>query len=297
MSGKRPRENGQLSKIDYEIREASSSQQYHAARAYSDRCPPTLHVSSNSRALNICLVYRAAKQPGHFTRAGPRTLAGRAIIASTRNNRHDYQLEYDSQVRTLNESLTKFVHRELARDDSENLTLALHEYTEQAERIKDRYQRYHGTVLACGNSDCGQVGLGEEEEEKNVALLTPLPTLAGKRITYVACGGISSVVCTADGRVFSWGCNDDGALGRASATDTVAKFMYSSARVALADAASDTLRAVGVVSGVAFAVVQSQATPHYSTALLAHALCMHCQHRSCQSTLTALFTSSRVLTH
>jgi regulator of chromosome condensation len=77
-----------------------------------------------------------------------------------------------------------------------------------------------GTVLACGNSDCGQVGLGEEEEEKNVALLTPLPTLAGKRITYVACGGISSVVCTADGRVFSWGCNDDGALGRASATDT-----------------------------------------------------------------------------
>ena len=69
-------------------------------------------------------------------------------------------------------------------------------------------------MLACGNSDCGQVGLGEEDDEKNVALLTPLPTLAGKRITYVACGGISSVVCTADGRVFSWGCNDDGALGR-----------------------------------------------------------------------------------
>jgi hypothetical protein len=103
---------------------------------------PTLHVSSHLRSPNVYLAFYAAKQPGHFTRAGPRTLAGRAVVASTRNNRHDYQLEYDSQVRALNECVTKFVHRELARDDSENLALALHEYSEQAERIKDRYQRY-----------------------------------------------------------------------------------------------------------------------------------------------------------
>jgi hypothetical protein len=84
----------------------------------------------------------SVQQAGRFTRADPRTLAGRAIVASARNNRHDYQLEYDSQVRALNESLTKFVHRELARDESENLTQALQEYAEQAERIKDRYQRF-----------------------------------------------------------------------------------------------------------------------------------------------------------
>jgi len=30
----------------------------------------------------------------------------------------------------------------------------------------------------------------------------------------VAVGGLHSMVCSVDGRVYSWGCNDDGALGR-----------------------------------------------------------------------------------
>lgn len=43
------------------------------------------------------------------------------------------------------------------------------------------------------------------------ALVSGLP--ADTRISAVGCGGEHSVACTADGRVFSWGCNEDGQLG------------------------------------------------------------------------------------
>ena len=39
----------------------------------------------------------------------------------------------------------------------------------------------------------------------------------GLRVIKVVCGGMHSVVLTSNGRVFSWGCNDDGALGRPEA--------------------------------------------------------------------------------
>ena len=39
-------------------------------------------------------------------------------------------------------------------------------------------------------------------------------SLREKRIATVACGGLHNVAATADGAVFTWGCNDDGSLGR-----------------------------------------------------------------------------------
>ena len=41
-------------------------------------------------------------------------------------------------------------------------------------------------------------------------------SLRDKRIRLLACGGIHTVAVGDDGRVWTWGCNDDGALGRAT---------------------------------------------------------------------------------
>lgn len=62
-----------------------------------------------------------------------------------------------------------------------------------------------------GDGDCGQLGLGEDVTEK----LRPFPLdLEGTGVVQVVCGGMHTVALTADGVVYSWGVNDEGALGR-----------------------------------------------------------------------------------
>lgn len=41
-----------------------------------------------------------------------------------------------------------------------------------------------------------------------------LPFSLTNRITKIVCGGLHTLALTDQGQVFSWGCNDDGALGR-----------------------------------------------------------------------------------
>lgn len=39
-------------------------------------------------------------------------------------------------------------------------------------------------------------------------------SLRGKNVCNIACGALHNVAATSDGRVYTWGCNDDGAVGR-----------------------------------------------------------------------------------
>lgn len=55
----------------------------------------------------------------------------------------------------------------------------------------------------------------EDENNKDKKKQEPIPNpLFNQTIYKVACGSIHSVVLTTDGRVFTFGCNDEGALGR-----------------------------------------------------------------------------------
>jgi regulator of chromosome condensation len=71
-----------------------------------------------------------------------------------------------------------------------------------------------GDVYVAGNGDCSQMGLGEAEELMECAVPTKVACLSAKRIVMVACGGMHTVALTEGGRLWSWGCNDDCALGR-----------------------------------------------------------------------------------
>ena len=70
-----------------------------------------------------------------------------------------------------------------------------------------------GELWAWGSNLDGQLGLGDDGERDSQRPLR-LTALDGQRIRQVACGGMHSVALTFDGKLFSWGCNDDDSLGR-----------------------------------------------------------------------------------
>lgn len=65
-------------------------------------------------------------------------------------------------------------------------------------------------ILAVGQGDVGQLGLGEDILEK-----TRFGTIPGYTdIVAIAAGGMHNVALTKTGNVITFGCNDEGALGR-----------------------------------------------------------------------------------
>ena len=68
-----------------------------------------------------------------------------------------------------------------------------------------------GTVLSLGTGDTGQLGLGEDITERSKPAL--IAGVKGK-VVAVAAGGMHTICITTDGVVWSFGCNDEGALGR-----------------------------------------------------------------------------------
>jgi regulator of chromosome condensation len=74
-----------------------------------------------------------------------------------------------------------------------------------------------GSVLAFGSGDCAQLGLGAEEKMRERKKPTLLPDLAKQNVLRIAVGSLHNLVLVAPQRaVFSWGCNDDQALGRST---------------------------------------------------------------------------------
>jgi alpha-tubulin suppressor-like RCC1 family protein len=79
-------------------------------------------------------------------------------------------------------------------------------------------------VFTFGSGDCGQLAHGvEEDEDMMVKFPRIVRSLQNKNILRVACGGLHSAAITQDGEVFTWGCNDDGALGRGGEENLPAK--------------------------------------------------------------------------
>lgn len=69
-------------------------------------------------------------------------------------------------------------------------------------------------VFVMGSGECEQLGLGDGVLEKKKPVLVSKGGLDRVAVLRVAVGGLHSIVCSVDGLVYSWGCNDDGALGR-----------------------------------------------------------------------------------
>ncbi|XP_062607370.1 regulator of chromosome condensation-like [Saccostrea cucullata] len=68
-----------------------------------------------------------------------------------------------------------------------------------------------GVVLACGEGDVGQLGLGPDVMEKSRPALI---NIDNQKIVSAVAGGMHTVCLTNKGEVYTFGCNDEGALGR-----------------------------------------------------------------------------------
>ncbi|XP_008321817.1 regulator of chromosome condensation [Cynoglossus semilaevis] len=67
-----------------------------------------------------------------------------------------------------------------------------------------------GEVLVLGQGDVGQLGLGEDVLERKKPALLSLP----EKMVQVIAGGMHTVCLSVSGSVYTFGCNDEGALGR-----------------------------------------------------------------------------------
>ncbi|KAH9411545.1 hypothetical protein HK407_04g06470 [Ordospora pajunii] len=67
-------------------------------------------------------------------------------------------------------------------------------------------------VFVFGSNAVSQLGLGEDGESTHVP--TKLGFFDGILITKVRCGSMHALALSAEGVLYSWGCNDEGALGR-----------------------------------------------------------------------------------
>lgn len=72
-----------------------------------------------------------------------------------------------------------------------------------------------GVVLTVGMGDIGQLGLGPDVQEKTRPGLVNL----SEDIVAIAAGGLHTVCLDKNGKIHTWGCNDEGALGRHTATE------------------------------------------------------------------------------
>ncbi|KAJ2721707.1 hypothetical protein GGI07_003763 [Coemansia sp. Benny D115] len=69
-----------------------------------------------------------------------------------------------------------------------------------------------GTVYVFGNGDCGQLGLGEDMVERKKPF--PVTVLDAQNVVDIVSGGLHTMALTSAGKLWSWGCNDQKALGR-----------------------------------------------------------------------------------
>ncbi|KAM7448667.1 Regulator of chromosome condensation [Porites harrisoni] len=93
---------------------------------------------------------------------------------------------------------------------------------ENRDALVSRDNRDAGYILTLGQGDVGQLGLGEDIlERKKPAFVKGLD---GLKVVQVECGGMHTVALTSDGKVYTWGCNDEGGLGRVTSSDNGEEF-------------------------------------------------------------------------
>ena len=77
-------------------------------------------------------------------------------------------------------------------------------------------------VYSYGSGECDQLGLGDSDvfEAKVPKKVISLNTEINNKVYKICCGGMHSVVLTTMGKVFTWGCGDEGTLGREGLENT-----------------------------------------------------------------------------
>jgi alpha-tubulin suppressor-like RCC1 family protein len=124
-------------------------------------------------------------------------------------------------MEALNETTRQCLAQEGAEAETENYRfLTACEAVRMQTELENLYHRPVGSVVAMGQDDTAQLGISSSpDEEKETSYPPTLCRSIPNNVCMVAVGGLHSIALTDDGFVYSWGCNDDGALGRVTDGD------------------------------------------------------------------------------
>lgn len=124
----------------------------------------------------------------------------------------DEELNTDNVTKSTDESpsvsppLVTGVKRSRQRSSSKTRT----EAPVKRMKLTFRHQRGWGQLLTVGQGDTGQLGLGEDVMEK----MRPAPVPEITEAVDAVAGGMHTAVLDREGAVWTFGCNDEGSLGR-----------------------------------------------------------------------------------
>lgn len=174
------------------------------------------HISKETFSLSNDNEYIARidsqRQQMGFARATPATLAARRIVVASRPAKKH---QFATHINALNRQFYKWMKEQIESDASVDLTSGFQDYIDHVTEIEGRYLRSYGEVLTFGSGDCGQLAHGvDRDEDMMVRFPRIVYSLRDKKICSIACGGIHNAAITEGGQVFTWGCADDGSLGR-----------------------------------------------------------------------------------
>ena len=69
-------------------------------------------------------------------------------------------------------------------------------------------------ILVYGSGECDQLGLQECPPFRKRGAFLEFFDNSDIVVKDIKCGGLHSLILAENGKVYSWGCNDEGALGR-----------------------------------------------------------------------------------
>lgn len=94
-------------------------------------------------------------------------------------------------------------------------------------------------VFTWGSGDAGQLGDGKEYRTKPAEV----SFFNDKKIVQVVCGGMHSMARSSEGKLYTWGCNDEGVLGRSGREDVPGEVNFGEDVFITAMAAGDSISA------------------------------------------------------
>jgi len=185
MNSKRGREDGDISRYTYD---------------------ENVHNTSSSSSLT-------------FGMADSNQLANRRLVkpSSNSSNSSTKRDKYLHHISMLNSSFQKHIASILSSSSSSSHAVpACNDYLSHMKGLQDVYNETRGEVITFGSGDCGQLGMGMDEDECFVAVNRPRIVVALRNfgMSAISTGGLHTAAVTAAGAVYTWGCNDDGGVGR-----------------------------------------------------------------------------------
>ncbi|KAK1738151.1 RCC1 domain-containing protein [Skeletonema marinoi] len=140
--------------------------------------------------------------------------SNRSNRAPASKNRNERERIYFEKMAELNFNAAALAKSKLESGDISRdgfYTNFAQRYKDEAAKYARQFKRDHGDVAVCGSGEAGQLGMSESILGSRKFKLNA--SLRNQNINQIAAGGMHVVALDENGKVYTWGCSDEGSLG------------------------------------------------------------------------------------